>query len=118
MKYWNSAFNAQFGVIIVVVHVGVVKIYVAPVEATRKKERRVKIGWNSVWHKKWCISEFLPPWRLMYFFTCFWKISAGFGPNSVYRCLVFLTVRKTLLVQRVHKNMKFVDVLLVLPVEL
>jgi len=73
MKCWNSAANAQFELTIVVVHVGVVKIYVAPVEALRKKERRVKIGWNSVWHKKWCISEFLPPWRLMYFFTCFLK---------------------------------------------
>jgi len=29
--------SAQFHVIIVVVHVGVVKIYVAPVEALRKK---------------------------------------------------------------------------------
>jgi hypothetical protein len=40
----NLAFNAQFKVIIVVVHVGIVKIYVAPVEVLRKKERRVKIG--------------------------------------------------------------------------
>jgi hypothetical protein len=31
-------------VIIVVVHVGAVKIYVAAVEALRKKERRVKTG--------------------------------------------------------------------------
>ncbi len=40
-KYWNSAFNAQgWGVIIVVVHVGPVKIYVAAVEALKKKERQ------------------------------------------------------------------------------
>jgi hypothetical protein len=40
MKCWNSAFNAQGSrVIIVVVPVGAVKIYVAAVEALRKKER-------------------------------------------------------------------------------
>jgi hypothetical protein len=36
-------FNAEFEVIIVVVHVGVVKTYVALMEALRKKERRVKM---------------------------------------------------------------------------
>jgi hypothetical protein len=47
-------------VITVVVHVGEVKvkIYVTAVEALRKKEGRVKIGSNSVWHTKWCVSEF------------------------------------------------------------
>ncbi len=40
MKCWNSAFNAQgTRVIIVVVHVEAMKIYVAAVEALRKKER-------------------------------------------------------------------------------
>ncbi len=40
MKCWNSAFNAQrLRVIIVIVRVGAVKIYVAAVEALRKKER-------------------------------------------------------------------------------
>jgi len=48
----------RFEVIIVVVHVGVVKIYVAAAEALRTKEGRVEIGSNSVWHKKWCVSEF------------------------------------------------------------
>jgi len=39
MKCWNSAFNAQGSkVIIVVVQVGGVKIYVAAVEALKKKE--------------------------------------------------------------------------------
>jgi hypothetical protein len=39
-KCWNSAFNAQGSrVIIVVVKEGAVKIYVAAVEALRKKER-------------------------------------------------------------------------------
>jgi len=40
MKCWNSVFNAQGSrVIIVVVQVGIVKIYVAAVELLRKKER-------------------------------------------------------------------------------
>jgi hypothetical protein len=39
MKCWNSTFNAQGSrVTIVVVHVGAAKIYVAAVEALRKKE--------------------------------------------------------------------------------
>jgi len=39
MKCWNSAFNAHGSrVIIVVVHVGAVKIYVAAVPALDKKE--------------------------------------------------------------------------------
>ncbi len=46
---------------IIVVHVAAVKIYVAAVEALRKKERQVKTWWISVWHNKWCISEF-DPW--------------------------------------------------------
>jgi hypothetical protein len=40
MNCWSSAFNAQGSrVIIVVVQVGTVKIYVAAVEALKKKER-------------------------------------------------------------------------------
>ncbi len=40
MKSWNSTFNAQGSrLIIVVVQLGAVKIYVAAVEALRKKER-------------------------------------------------------------------------------
>jgi hypothetical protein len=39
MKCWNSAFNAQGSrVIVVIVQVGAVKIYVAAVQALRKKE--------------------------------------------------------------------------------
>jgi hypothetical protein len=48
------------------------------VEAIRKKERRVKTGGNSVWHKKH-ISEFDPPlkanvvfWRFKKNLTRFW----------------------------------------------
>jgi hypothetical protein len=51
MKCWNSAFNAQGSrVIIVVAQVGPVKIYVAAVEALRK---RAKTGWTSVYHQNW-----------------------------------------------------------------
>jgi len=40
MKYWNSAFNAQGSrEIKIAVDVGVVRIYVAAMEALRKKER-------------------------------------------------------------------------------
>ncbi len=54
MKCWNSVYNAHgLKVIIVVVQVGAVKIYVAAVEALRKKERgdetqfTTKIGWKT-----------------------------------------------------------------------
>jgi len=48
MKCWNSAFNAQGSrVIIVVVQVGAVKIYVAAVEALRKKERGDEIQFTT-----------------------------------------------------------------------
>ncbi len=49
MKCWNSAFNAQGSrLIIVVVHVGAVKIYVAAVEVLRKKEKnRMKLSLPS-----------------------------------------------------------------------
>jgi hypothetical protein len=48
MKCWNFAFNAQgLRVIIVVVHVGVVKIYVAVVEALKKKERENEIQFTT-----------------------------------------------------------------------
>jgi hypothetical protein len=48
MKCWNSAFNAQGSrVIIVVVQVGPVKIYVAAVEALRKKESQDKTQFTT-----------------------------------------------------------------------
>jgi hypothetical protein len=50
MKLCNSAFNAQGSrVIIVVVQVGVVKIFVATVKALRKKERQDKTQFKLVW---------------------------------------------------------------------
>jgi hypothetical protein len=51
MECWNSAFNAQGSrVIIIVVQVAEVKIYVAALEAHRKKERQ---GGNPVYHQNW-----------------------------------------------------------------
>jgi hypothetical protein len=48
MKCWNSAFNAQGSrVIIVIVQVGAVKIYVAAVEAVRKKEKQDEIRFTT-----------------------------------------------------------------------
>jgi hypothetical protein len=59
MKCWYSAFNAQGSrLIIVVVQLGAVTIYVAAVEALRKKERQDE---NSVCHQNWWFSEFHPP---------------------------------------------------------
>jgi hypothetical protein len=41
MECWNSTFNAQgLRIIIVVIHVGAVKIYVAAVEVLQKKNER------------------------------------------------------------------------------
>jgi hypothetical protein len=52
----------RFELTIVVVHVGAVKIYVAGVEALRKKKTGGQ-NWMklSLAPKKWCISEFHPP---------------------------------------------------------
>jgi hypothetical protein len=44
--------------------VGAVKIYVAADGELRKKMKDgVKTRSNSVWHKKWCISEFDTPFK-------------------------------------------------------
>jgi hypothetical protein len=65
--------------IIVVVHVGAVKIYVGSVGSGHAKRKdRVKTGSNSVWHKKWCISEFDTP--LSSFFLSFYLTSIP-GPE-------------------------------------
>ncbi len=66
-KCWISAFNAQgLRLIIVAIQVGAVKIYIAAVEALRKKERQ---GETQETNKNWWFSEFhRRPWLLMYFF--------------------------------------------------
>ncbi len=81
--------------IIVVVHVGAVKIYVASVGSGHaKRKERVKTGSNSFWHKKWCISEFDTPFKAnVLFFAGVFKISPGFGPNTGYWCRVVRTLR-------------------------
>jgi hypothetical protein len=59
MKYWNSAFNAQGSRgIKIAVDVGVVKIYVAAMEALRKKRKR---GWNSSLPQKLMVFWDSPP---------------------------------------------------------
>jgi hypothetical protein len=48
MKCCNSAFNAQgLRLIIVVVQLGAVKIYVAAVEALRKRKDRMKLKFTT-----------------------------------------------------------------------
>jgi hypothetical protein len=75
MKCWNTAFNAQGSrVIIVVVQVGAVKIYVAAVEALRKKEIQDETQFTT---KIDGFLSFTPPcppsWMLMYFFAGFFE---------------------------------------------
>jgi hypothetical protein len=72
VKCWTSAFNAQGSRgIIVVVHVGAVKIYVAAVEALRKKERQSET--QETIKMIWWYPEFHPHphWMRMYFFAGF-----------------------------------------------
>jgi hypothetical protein len=59
MKWWNLTFDAQgLKIIIIVVHVGVVKVYVTMMEALRGKK---KIGWNSIYTKIDGFLSFTPP---------------------------------------------------------
>jgi hypothetical protein len=67
-KCWSSASNAQGSRgIIVAVQVGAVKIYVAAVEALRKKEKQCET------QEIWWFPEFPPTpfWVLMLFFAGF-----------------------------------------------
>jgi len=69
MKCWYSAFNAQGSrLIIVVVQLGAVKIYVAVVEALRKKERHDETQFTT---KNDGFLSIIPRWMLMYFFAGF-----------------------------------------------
>jgi hypothetical protein len=68
-KCWNSAFNAQGSrLIIVVVQVVTVKIYVAAVEALKKKERQDETQFTIRIDGFWAST---PYWMLMYFFCWF-----------------------------------------------
>jgi hypothetical protein len=80
MKCWNSAFNARGSrLIIVVVQLGAVKIYVAAVEALRKKERQDKYKIISRFltrftTKNWWFSEFHTPLSAIVLFCKFFLL--------------------------------------------
>jgi hypothetical protein len=66
MKCWNSTFNAQGSrLIIIIVQLGLVKIYVAVMEALKKKERQDETQFTTKF------DGFIPHWMLMYFSTHF-----------------------------------------------
>ncbi len=95
MKCWNSAFNAQGSkLIIVVVHLGAVKISVAAAKATWRKER------HDETHFPTKIDGFLsltPLLNANVLFCRFFKISPCVWPNSGFWYCVFLTLHITLL---------------------
>ncbi len=96
MKCWNLAFNAQGSkLIIVVVHLGAVKISVAAAEALRRKERHDKTQFPTKFDGFMSFTP--PPWMLMYFFADFFLISPCMWPNSGFWCCVFLTLQITVL---------------------
>jgi hypothetical protein len=68
MKCWNSAFNAQGPRLII--QVAEVKIYVADVEALRKKERQDETHFST---KIDGFLSFIPCWMLMYFLADFFE---------------------------------------------
>ncbi len=95
MKCWYSAFNAQGSrLIVVVVQWGAVKIYVAALQALRKKDRQDQ---RQVYHQNWWFSEFHPPLNANVLFCRFFFISPCVWPNSGYWRCVFLTLWITLL---------------------
>jgi len=79
MKCWNSAFNAQgsrWGNYSTCTCRSSENICSSSGGAQGKRKNGVKTGWNSVWHKKWCTSEFDSlPWMLVHFFAGFLKKS-------------------------------------------
>ncbi len=99
-KCWYSALNAQDSrLIIVVVQLQAVKIYVAALEALRKKERQDETQFTT---KIDGFLSFIPRWMLMYFFAGFFRISPCVWPNSgFFWCCVFLTLQITLLLYSV-----------------
>jgi hypothetical protein len=80
MKCWNSAFNAQGSrLIIVLVQVGAVKIYVAAVEARRKKERQDETRFTT---KIDGFLSFTPLWMQRYFFAGFFESHPGYDQTQ------------------------------------
>jgi hypothetical protein len=95
---WNSSFNAQGSrLIVVVVQVGAVKIYVAAVEALRKKERQeMKL---SLLPKLMGFFEFHPRLNAHVLFCKFFWIPpwVWYDQTQGSRAVFFLPLRITLL---------------------
>ncbi len=101
MKCWNSAFTAQgSGVIIVVLHVGTVKIYVAAVEVLRKKEIQDETEFTTKIDGKTSLgTSYFPFVKLsLPLMACYAEtghsrpLNAGlYGYNSVYLWIFCLT---------------------------
>jgi len=94
MKWWNSAFNARGRrLILVLVQLREVKIYVAAVEALRKKKRQDETEFSTNIDG---FLIFIPRWVLIYFFANFILISHCVWPNLGFWCCLFLTLWITL----------------------
>jgi hypothetical protein len=101
MKCRNSAFNAPgLRVIIVPVHVGALKIYVAVVEALRKKQRQDETQFTiKNGGKKWFRSQLFPfvkfPFRVMGLMPYYTETGRSCPPNretlqiSLFCCKFF-----------------------------
>jgi hypothetical protein len=95
MKCCNSAsaFNAQgSSLIIAVVQLGAVKIYVAAVEALRRKERQDETQFTT---KIYGFLRFIPRLNANVLFCSFFFFSPCVRPNSGFWCCVLLTLRIT-----------------------
>jgi len=82
-----SAFRAQVSrLYTVVAQLWAVKIYLAAVEAFRKKERQDE---TQITTKTDGFLSFIPCWTLIYFFAGFFLISPCVWPNTGFWCCVF-----------------------------
>jgi hypothetical protein len=75
---------------------------------SRVKERRVKTGWNSVYHKNWCFSKFHPPllndnvtFCRFFFFSLTWFMTKLRVPVL---CFCF----PTLWISLMHKTLRWI----------
>ncbi len=88
MKCWNSAFNAQGSrLVIVIVQLGAVKIYVAAVEALRKKERQDETQFTTKFDG---FLSFIPRGMLMYFSARFFDSHPVYGQTQGSGAVIFL----------------------------
>ncbi len=89
MKCWVSAFNAQGSrTIMIIVQVGAVKIYVAAVEALKKKEREDETQFPTKNTVLFWVSP--PPWMLIYLDAGFLKNLTRFWTKLRVLVLCFL----------------------------